>query len=118
MMRKKLFLYVRMTFCGLLIAASLAVSVDIGVAQSGQYGRITLVNKSNTTLVLNVKQLYPPTVLASCQAPPNSTCTTGAIEVGLVDLEALSLDGRSRITRTYSLVNGETYPWVISERPR
>jgi hypothetical protein len=108
----------RMGCSGALIGGALVASVTMGSAQSGGYGQITLVNRTGTTLVLNVRRLFPRTIIDSCQAPPNSTCKTGSIPAGLIDLEALSEDGLNRFARTYSLVDGENYGWTVSASPR
>ena len=85
-------------------------------SQTGEYGRVTLHNESSGTVILNIKRLFPPTIIASCTAPPNSDCTTGPVPAGLVDLEAAS--GPSKLSKTYSLVNGENYEWTISNGPQ
>lgn len=114
----KSFLCARTVYLALLIGASLVVSGDMCVAQSGEYGRITLVNGTDADLTLNVKHLFPPTIIASCQAPPKSACTTGAIPTGLLDLEALSADGSKKFAKTTSLVSGENDVWSVSDSPR
>ena len=106
----------RIAYLALLIGASLFAPIDIGVAQTGEYGRITLVNGTDATLVLKVKHLFPPDVIASCEASPNSSCTTEPIPVGLLDLEASSPDGSKKFTKETSLVSGENDVWSVSDQ--
>jgi hypothetical protein len=112
----KSFLGARTAYFALLIGASLVAPIDMCVAQTSE-GRITLVNGTDATLALKVKHLFLPDIIASCEAPPNSTCTTGAIPVDLLDLEASSADGSKRFTKEIdSLVSGENDVWSVSDQ--